>query len=467
MAAQDRLAARSWQQAIDQSARDTMNRYQNREGGFLEQQLYGPGGYQDILAGRGGYTPEQQGNLLQENLLNQGMASEGQLETQYLTPGEQASMAGSPYAARDISAGQLQGLHGMLSGSEAAQRNAVDYLEGRMDTGINATNLGMRPDYYGEIKDIIGDTATGYGEIIDPRYLGLSDEFTNRYQVSDRDLQNIRDAAGRKIGLQTQAQNEALMRGAADYGNTNPMALTAAMNRTKLLGDIGSADAALQAEMAARNLQLGTTQNREQMRLGTEQDIAGRATEGLQHLSGEALANAQLYEQMRQDAERDLSNRFIGIGSEVGQAKLATERGIGEAQQQLGQYGTGLVTGLTQYGESEAARRNAELAANRQDVGYQNIGTRWGQRYPASEALSSRYGGVYGQQKAEEQEGRGFLGGQQAAAQEGALTSQQQRIQAYPASGVNETTRTSIFAHQLPKNWQKVAGAAAGFFGGG
>ena len=71
------------------------------------------------------------------------------------------------------------------------------------------------------IGKTIADTATGYNEIIDPRYLGVSDEFWGDYDITPRDQQDIRDSASRRIALGTQAQNEALERRALSGGSAS------------------------------------------------------------------------------------------------------------------------------------------------------------------------------------------------------------------------------------------------------
>jgi hypothetical protein len=366
-------------------------------------------------------------------MLTGGMATPQQLTRQYLTPQEQQGIAGSPFAARDISVGQLDQLRNMQTQGETRQREAVGGLErdlrgavnpdlrrvsegyypemqrlisnaGRGYEGIIDPNfLGVRPEYYQATGGSLRNLSQGYGAAVDPRYLSLSGEFQERYDWTPQDSQAMVDLAGREVGQRAQAREDALMRSSAAAGNTDPLALEAARNRNKIYGDIASQAAMTDARSRAGEQQRATTMGRESMRLGSEQDISNRAMRGFENLAASELNQANVGEQMRLGAERDISNRALGawdlqtqraienwrdyenmrrgaetglsdrlagIGSEIGQTRLGTERGIGQQQQQLGQYRTGMLADLTRYGESEGARRAYDLARNRQDVGY-------------------------------------------------------------------------------------------------
>ncbi len=527
MAEQDRLAARAWGQGIDQDARDAQNAYQNQEAHYRDWQMQGPGGYRDIMEGRGGFDPTQEGNILQRDMLEGGMATGDQLTDQYLTPNEQQSIGGSPYAARDIAAGQLTGLQSMQGESEARQREAIGKMDTDLRGAVDPSNLRVRGDYFPEMQRLISNSAQGYGNIInpdqlavrpeyfdstgqtignlaagyeqaiDPQYLGLSGEFQQDYAFSDRDAQDVVDRAGSETSLRATADRDAFLRGSAAAGNTNPLAIQAAVSRNRIQGDMSAASAMTDARIKAAQMRRDTAGGRETMRLGAERDISGRATGALENLAGTELSQANIgesmrlsaeqrmadqamqaqsevtgralgategYEDRRLGAERDVSNRQMAVGSELGQTRLGAEQYMGGQQQDLGRYTTGMVTGLTQSGESESARRAYDLARNRQDTGYGNIDTRFSQAYPASTALSGRYGSVYGQQKGEEAEGRSYLGGQQEAAQAGAQTTRQQRIQAGAVSqgGTGQATNTALSASYAPKTWGKLLSAGIG-----
>lgn len=534
LAREDRLAAVAWQQGLDQDARDAQNRYQNLEGHFLDQGTSGPGGYGDILGGQGGFSPGEQSDIVQRDLLLNSMATPQQLNAQNLTPQEQAASVGSPYAARDISVGQLNQLRNMQEQGEARSREAVGGLSTDLRNAVNPDDLRVAEGYYPETQRLIsnagegyegiidpnflalrpefsasttgslGNLARGYSEAIDPRFLSLSREFQQNYNYTPEDAQASIDLAGREVGMRTQAEEDALMRNAASAGNTDPLALQAARSRNSISGKIAAQAAMTDARSRARGELRSTSLGRENMRLGSEQDLANMAVRGYEGLTDRELNQANVtenmrlgaeagiadrslnawdlqtqraidewrnFENMRRGANLDVSDRLRSVGSEIGQTRLANERDLAQSQQQLGQYRTGTLVDTTRAGESESAARNYDLARNRQDIGYANMDTRYGQAAPASAALSSRYGSVYGQKKAEEGEGRGFLVGQQDRAQSGAQTTRQQRLQA-GATGQQsraQGTSSTIAAHYAPGVAERLAaaglGAAGSYFG--
>lgn len=468
MAEQNRIANRAWWEKLDQDVANSQNRYQDYENYFRNRALEGgwAGGYGDILSGRGGYAPQEQQDIIQGGMLESGLATPDQLRGIYLSPQEQASIAGSPFAARDLAAGQMQYLGDVSAGGEQRQREAADYM-GRLyeDATVGmAGQLGVNEAYLPAQTQNIANTATGYSEIVDPRYLGVSDEFWGRYDVTPRDQQNLKDAAARREMIGSQAQNDALERRAAAQGNTSPLAIAAAQNRARLYGRQNAADAALNADIAAKQLGLNTAMSREGVRVGAERDIANRGTGALQHLSGMTADTLRDYENMRQNAARDVSNRMIQRAADEGRTRTALEGDIARNAVDVGKYQTGTMIGLTADAEQEAARRSADLAQNRQTTGQYGIGTAFAQRFPASQALSDRYRGVYDTRKGEEREGRGFLTGQQGAAQEGAIATRQQGIGAAGTAmgGIGDATAASIQAKYIPGFFEK----AGAFLGG-
>ena len=468
MAEQNRLAARNWWEASNQDAVNAQNRYQDYENYFRDRSLEGgwAGGYGDILSGRGGYSPQEQNDIIQGNLLMSGVAGQDQLDSVQLSPQEQAAIAGSPFAARDLAAGQMQYLGDLSHEGEKRQREASDYmgrLYGDATEGM-AGQLGVSEGYLPGIGQTIANTATGYNEINDPRWLGVSDEFWGRYDVTPRDMQDIRDSAARRIALNTQASNEALERRAAAQGNSSPLAIAAAQNRANLYGDINASDAALRADIQAKQLGLNTTQQRENQRLSSERDIADRGTGALQHLSGMSYDTQRDYEDMRLGAARDVSNRMMQRASDEGHIRTAQEADIANKAVDLGKYQTGTMIGLTDQGEQESARRAADLAENRQSMGQYGIGTAFAQRAPAAGQLSQSYQSVYDQRKGEEQEGRGFLTGQQGSAQEGAIATRQQNIGAAGTGmgAIGDATAAAIEAKYIPGFMEKLGAVIGG-----
>lgn len=372
MAEQNRMRAAEWFDSTDRELRDALQRYAGMEEGYQDWLLYGPGGYREILGGRGGFSPDEARDILQYDYVRGALAGDDEL----------ARMLGDPYLPVRKAGEEVNYYNQLVNAASALQMGALDPLRARLEAAV------------------------------DPAKLGLSREFLERYDVTPRDLQDIVDAAGQSVGLRTQAERDELRRALAAQGQTSPLAEQAALNRLKVRGDIDAADAMTRARIEARRLGLDTALGREQMRLG---------------------------------AERDISGRLRDIGSEIGQSEIATARNVARDWQDFGRYRTGLMSDFYRTAEAQQADRMARM-----------LGTRYGQRMGAAEALSDRYGRIYGQRKAEEAEARGMLRGMYGAAQEGAATTRQQRIGAagQQFGAIGTATGQAIEAKYIP-DWAK------------
>ena len=405
MAEQNRMGAAAWGDLLDQGYRDSQNLYQNLEGGFRNQAMSGPGGYGSILAGEGGFNAEQERNILQEELLRNGIASQAELDALNLEPWEMQKILGDPWAAQAIIQGRLANMDTAQNEAQTRQREAYTDLTTRLDSAI------------------------------DPNALRTSSEWDENFKFTPEDARGYAEQAARAISLRSQGERDALERAAAAQGYASPLALAAAQSWNKLQGDISSGNVYSDALLKGKGMQLDVAAGREATRLG---------------------------------AERDLSGRLVDAGNIIGQTRLGAEQNIGDDQSNLARYGTDLIYDATKYGDAEQSRRAAAIADNRQRIGQANINTRFGQAGTASSALSNRYGQVYDQKKREEAEGRGFLTGQQDRAQAGAQAAADRRGQLYGTrfGAINQATGQAIQAKNLPTFIDKAAGFAGGLLGG-
>ena len=452
MSEEDRLAAKGWWDALENDTIAAQNAYQGRENDFLKWQLGGPGGYSQILSGQGGYGTEEQQRLLQQKLLENGLASPDELDALNLTQDEMRTILGDPYAAREIIAGKLTALEGSQTEATKRQREAYQSLQGRLDDVANRESLGLSPGYGAQQFGYIGNLAHEQQAAIDPSKMNLSSDFLNRYNWTPEDTNRLVSQAGRTIGIRGQAERDALNRDAWAAGNVSPMSIEAMASRNKLVSDIGAADAMTAARIAAKQNELNTAKTREQMRLEAQYGLTDRQLAAAESIAGKQLTQGEAVEVLRQQAERDRATRSADAAKTGELTRLDTERGIGQSEQDLGRYGTNMIFDATKYGEAAGSQRAQDLAKNRQGVGQSNLATRFGQASSTSQDLANRWANILGQKKTEEQEGRSFLGKQQAAGQEGAITSRQQRIgsagQGFGA--INTATGQSIAAKLMP-----------------
>lgn len=406
LAQENRIQSGAWGDLLDQSLRDYGNTYQNYEGNARDRAYSGEGGYGNILSGGAGFSPEEQKQILQEEMLRNGMASQGDLDALNLEQWEIERILGDPYAAQAIIQGRLEAMDAAQTDAQKRQREAYTDMANRLDSAI------------------------------DPNALRTSEEWNRDFAFGDADVDALAEQASRNIQTSAAARNQSLGDAAFAQGNTSPLALAAAQARTRVQGDVAAQDAITDARLKGKGLQLDVAASRENTRLGTE---------------------------------RDISDRMTGAGALIGQTRLGAEQRIGADQQALGQYGTNLAYDATKYGDAAQSERAATVAANRQNIGTQNLNTRFGQAGQASTALSSRYGQIAGQKKAEEAEGRKFLTEQQGMAQAGAQNMYGQRTGLYGTrlSGLNTATGQVINAKNLPTALDKGLGFVGGLIGGG
>lgn len=417
MAEQNRMYGYTWGRGMDADLQNALGTYGDREQGFLDWQVAGPGGYGDILQGKGGFSPEQQQNILQKDYITGGMASPQEWQALgYLSKGEQEARLGSPYLAAETFASQIPRYENAVYDAAGNQRSIF---------GPEGSMGGLMP--YGKSE---------YDAAINPELLGLSGEFLQNYKFGPEDEQAMVDAAGRTVGLRTQSEMDQLERNAAAQGQSSPLAIQSALSRSQLTGDIGAADAMTQARIGAKQLGLDTSLQREGMRLGTEQDISNREMQRISSL--------------------------LGLGLNIGQSELGMEQGLSQDMYNMLKYDIGNRTGLTQYGEAESAGRHGTMQDAQRNYLSNMTNQRYAQGANTAQYLGNQYGNIYNTQLGQEQQARNWLADQQKLAQEGAATTRQQRIGAASTSfaPITQSTGQAMTWSMQPSIWDKLLSGA-------
>lgn len=447
---QNRIAAGSWGNQMERDLANAQNQYGALETGARDQLYYGPGGYSNILAGGGGYTDAEMQNMLQTDLIGGSMATNAELQDLgYLTPGEQAAQLGTPFLGADTFRSGLGDVYAAQSQGNAAVRSAYGTLGSDVQKNISQAGDASR----GAVNTMQG----AYDAAIDPSQLGLSSDFNQSYNFSPADEQAMRYAAMRTVGVQSQADRDAMERAAAAAGNASPLALASAMNRRAYGGDIAAADAATQAAIQARQLGLSTTATKEQMRLGAAQDLSSRQMNAAQNVGTARLSNEQLQ-----------GTQALNANLTANQAALAAEQGLGAQGLATSQWALAGQTAANTAAEQSQADRQANLNA----TNTANLQNMLNTRNQQGTAAGQYYGNVYANSanlnQSLAQQGREFLTQQQQAAQEGRTTSAQQRISAQGTtqSGLNAGAQGQLQSKYLPSKWSAVGNYAGGVLQG-
>lgn len=466
--------------------------------------------YQKLLENPGYSSAQNEAILGQDRLNNLQLGPEDYAQN-FITENEAMGIYGNPNAGMEFltGTGQYVGQDGFDNSRITAMQNALshgqDMVQARHDDTQNALNDATqteRNDYTSAIDpsklassadwrqyqndelNYSDDQASGY---VDPRYLTASDQYLQAHQFGPQDEQDMIQAAARQSGIRSQAINDQLERQAAAAGTNAPLALAAAQARQRQTGDVASADAALQARIAARQLGLNTAQQTEQTRLGAEQNYANLGSNLAMQQGTRRLAAAQAAEEARRAGEQDISTRQMQAAQQLGNtavqnaqymgsARAATEQATSNAQQALEQNITNTGIQLAQQGDLNATQRAQALAQNRQQVNQNNQTAQFQRGSYADTAASQRNQGIAETQRQDLNAVRSDIRQQQGQAQNQENSYNALRNNAFgtvvgatPASASN-----AIAAAKIPSTWEKLgnmavgaAGAAAGAFAKG
>lgn len=422
------------QRIIDQSNQmfdQFGNRISQQEG--LENQYRGQAdaAYAPLLAGKGGYTPEQQAQITRDAELK-GLTpyDQGSL---YLTPQEQWAMQGDPYG--DVTKYLNPGLmSGIAEDSGNLQRNAYEQEQTNVNAAVDPALMRYDPSVRAAVTD--------------RSKLALSPGFLPKYNLSDADKQSMITAAANNAQAPYSAQIDTMNRNAAAAG-VNPVGQAAMTERLTRKAAQDEADAATQARLGATNLQRQLMGQGEQMRLDSERGIA---------------SNAMAAENSRIGAEQGLSGQLSSNALNVGRDINNTEAQIGERKLGAAQYNQNAGTAAMQYADTARANRAANVAQNRQGVTQYNVETPYNRGLAANDRLSGRYTQTANANLQAGQEGRQYLTGQQQLAS--ANVNDAQKAQVAGATGMadaeNRATSNYVNANAQPGTGSKIFGAITG-----
>jgi hypothetical protein len=400
-----------------------------------------------FLQAHPGYTPEQAQAIMNQGGLDALQWNQGMADQNFLTGGEQTAMQGDPYAAYrgyaqtgTVPQYDAQGNPILDAQGNQVMQSQADYLnqlsrqyqgtvQGTYDTGATAINSGL------------GAMGAGLDKAIDPTQLGLSGQFTQNYNWTPEDSQNIINAAGRNVGMQTAAIQDQLQRQANAAGANAPLALSAALARQRQTGDVASADAMTQAAIQAKQMGLSVQQVLEQMRLGTAQDVSNRRMQAATTLGQSDIA-AQEY-------------------LTTGRANANLQTGL----EQINEQNTiaGKEADLTQSGEMAAQQRAQAMAQNRQQISQANQAAQFSRGSYVDQAESQRATQEATATRADQTQARQDVRNEEQTAYNESNSGMAGQLQAF--SGVTGAGQASdanaIRAAQLPTSLDKVIGGAA------
>jgi hypothetical protein len=264
------------------------------------------------------------------------------------TPGytseEQAAIAGDPGAAKAITQAGI--------GKEQAQLDEYGQnLSGQVGNYASYTGSGLDT-----LKSGLQGAQSGFSKLdtaVNNPALAFDPNATEK-QLTDADVQEMKTAAGTRVGNQYRSAEDQLRRDAAAAGNSSPLAIAAANARLQTQSAAGMGDAEVNADIAARQAQQERAAQIEQQREGATQTQAGMKAQAATTEQGQA-----------QNAAALAGTQAIQAGEAVGQAGInaANQYGQTAINQQNTQTGQGSQAAIT--ADTQASQRAQDAAQTR------------------------------------------------------------------------------------------------------
>lgn len=369
-----------------------------------------------------GYTAPEQSQINVD--YSQFKTPESNLQSQFLTPEEQSSIAGDPNAPVNT---VTQGTQ-----NEGAQLGAYEQnLSGQVGNLANYTGAAV-----GDLKSGLADSQKGFSSLdsaVNNPGLAFDPNNTEK-QITDADMNDLTTAAGTSVGNQFRTAEDQLQRSAAAAGNTSPLAIAAANARLQTQEAASSGDAEALAKIAALQAQEKQATS-----------IEGQRESAANMQTGYKANAATTEEAAAQNAAALAGTQGLGAAEKVGQA------GIDAANQ----YGTEAINeqntltnqdyAAQNNAEQEAAARAATLAGNRQATQTGVNNTEYNQGTGTAQLTSGGAQTVGNADIAGKAAYRSGVAGQQQQAQQGGETAVGQQQSAYGTTvGALGTGTTSL-----------------------
>lgn len=442
----DRARAAATGDMMNQQLQD----FRNSEDYYRQRyRARGDSAYNDIAEGRGGYRPNEQEDIMgRQGLANMQLTPE-QRERFYMTEDERLGNAGDPNRAEQwfdpawydslntegnarINESTAQGAAGTR---EAYGRGAAG-LRGAMDPAA----LRLRSGYGNDVNASLSGTEGNVRGILDRDRLTQSQDFVNRYRMTDRDVNDYTQGAALTQGALNRGRVGAVNRAAAATGGANPLALAAGLNNLSMTSDQQGQDAMLRARIAARGEQADREKDIEGMRLGAEGNYAGMASNAEMDFGNRRYGALRDTEGMRLNAEGGIADRNIGIESTLGARDLASEQAIADRNydsagrqyqnnmnnaRYIGETGADLARGT----DDRNVERSRYASGQRRDDERYASESDYARQLAANDRISQRTQQAAAPRLSQEAEYRAYLANQQAMANQNVTGAFGQQIQ--------------------------------------
>ena len=458
--------------AIDQQ---TVDQY-NRANQFEDRYRFGTGmqspGMEEAygnLWNTPGYTSDEAGNIIRDRQFNGLITPDSEYSNLNPTDAEASGIRGNtgsytdyfdPDQLRNIDVNSANMQRGAVQQARTDIGGALDAEKSGYAAAIDPGKLGLSSDYYKNTSGALNSGTDAVRGTIDAGKLRYDPSVAEGARMTDRDVQDLETQAGRTVGNRYASLRDSIKQGAVAQGNADALAIAAAGGRLNAQEAATAGDAMTDARIKARGAQAERNMALEQQRIGAEQGYAGLASGNEQEIASRTLGQANLNEQNRLNAERDISNRQMDAtgasaghalagGTYLGSLAAGTEGSIGANEANTGKYIASTGTGIRQAQDTANSGRALNLYGARQGNAQFGIQNKFGQGMAVNQQLSGANKGVADARRTGQEEYRNWTTGQTGAANTAAQNATSQRIGAYGARTGATNSATSGLS-----NWE-------------
>ena len=479
---EDRTLAKQRGDRFNIEAEQRATNAQNREKWAQDYQgeIYDP-----MIAGQGGYDPQQAADIRGDysGIPTTPEEYAANLRTQQ----EQNDVVGNPweraaYFDKDAMEGQTASdsdrVRGAYGGYRSDLQGALDPYGKNLRAAIgDEAGQSVDPEYTAYEKGVIGRTGSDRRAAVDPSLLRADKAALDTIRMSPEEYQQTLDVAGNTVGEGYRAAADDVTRRARASG-ASALGIGAMRDRLERGSAVDRGDAMLKAKVAAGAARAGRAGTAEEFRLRGEESASDRAAraameagdfefKGRYSLEDQRLAAEKAKQGARLQVESELGRAGLGAASELGKAGLGVEEGAAQRAQQQRQYGTTLGTEMATGIERDTQARKMSNTTDRQAQTRANQQQRFGQGMDVQQAKRQGAQTVADAQRADKAEGRAYVNNaaQQAAAEKGQELDRQMNAWQIQGGQQANTTKTQAAQDAQPKWWEKTIGMATGAVG--
>ena len=425
--------------------------------------------FDPLAQGRGGYSQDEFGNILQQGRLDQLEMTPEEIQAAGLSDEERAGIYGDPWSRMKWFDPNKE--NQLFDQGQGFRRGAVDDYGRQLSGSFDPNVLRPQTEFYDALAAGPSEYQARTREILDPTKLTVSQKFLDDYQLTPEEQQAMITAQGITSGTRDKAAIAEAERRSRAAG-VDPLGTAALRQRNERQMKVDAADAMLQARIAAEGEAANRMLTGENLRLQSGQNLAGMQTDAERDIMNARYRSAMAGEDVRGATERDIADRTFQTRNLAGAARIQNEQDLAQEalrqQQSIAERGNQYQRDV----ESTQADRSRDLATNRQDTARYLQGQRYGRGIGTADRLSDRYRYGAEARRQDAQEGRAY--GRELAnrANQNWNQTQDRRLNLYGTQGAlgQGATRTQAQLYQAaqgrPKWWERAAGAGLGALAG-